>query len=230
MRSCCSCSYILKSGEPFHAFMADRLLRLILAIGRSLPGWSRCLLLRVEAIKSILPHHFYLKATTHPLSSPVIMAAPQSPQVLPSPPLDAIDDHETGVGLSDAQLSQSRRQMLDLVNRLQSTGYAFSDTPPVDAYKSFCHRLFSSNSVQVDIDLPQIAVIGSQSAGKSSLIESISGITLPRAAGTCTGYAFYFGPWPRHSTLLPCIQPDAQPNVDSHEAMRRGNAESHCGS
>ena len=31
-----------------------------------------------------------------------------------------------------------------------------------------------------------IAVVGSQSAGKSSLIESISGITLPRAAGTCT--------------------------------------------
>lgn len=66
------------------------------------------------------------------------------------------------VGLSNAQLSQGRRQMLDLVNRLHSTG------------------------VQVDIDLPQIAVIGSQSAGKSSLIESISGITLPRAAGTCT--------------------------------------------
>lgn len=52
--------------------------------------------------------------------------------------------------------------MLDLVNRLHNTG------------------------VQIDIDLPQIAVIGSQSAGKSSLIESISGITLPRAAGTCT--------------------------------------------
>ena len=40
--------------------------------------------------------------------------------------------------------------------------------------------------VEADIDLPMIAVIGSQSAGKSSLIESISGITLPRAAGTCT--------------------------------------------
>ncbi|TFK21930.1 hypothetical protein FA15DRAFT_644882 [Coprinopsis marcescibilis] len=66
------------------------------------------------------------------------------------------------VGLSDENLTQGRRQMLDLVNRLHSTG------------------------VQVDIDLPQIAVIGSQSAGKSSLIESISGITLPRAAGTCT--------------------------------------------
>ncbi|GLB38018.1 putative TRAFAC class dynamin-like GTPase superfamily, dynamin Fzo YdjA family protein [Lyophyllum shimeji] len=67
-----------------------------------------------------------------------------------------------GVGLSNPLLSQSSRRMLDLVNRLHSTG------------------------VQVDIDLPQIAVIGSQSAGKSSLIESISGITLPRASGTCT--------------------------------------------
>ncbi|KAF8181829.1 P-loop containing nucleoside triphosphate hydrolase protein [Pholiota molesta] len=66
------------------------------------------------------------------------------------------------VGLSNPKLSQGSRKMLDLVNRLHSTG------------------------VQVDIDLPQIAVIGSQSAGKSSLIESISGITLPRAAGTCT--------------------------------------------
>ncbi|KIY53536.1 hypothetical protein FISHEDRAFT_33028 [Fistulina hepatica ATCC 64428] len=67
-----------------------------------------------------------------------------------------------GVGLSNPQLSQSRRSMLDLINRLHSTG------------------------VQTDMDLPQIAVIGSQSAGKSSLIESISGISLPRAAGTCT--------------------------------------------
>lgn len=31
-----------------------------------------------------------------------------------------------------------------------------------------------------------IAVIGNQSAGKSSLIESISGVTLPRSSGTCT--------------------------------------------
>lgn len=49
-------------------------------------------------------------------------------------------------------------------------------------------------SVQVDIDLPVIAVTGSQSAGKSSLIESISGITLPRASGTCTRFAHDFAP------------------------------------
>jgi GTPase SAR1 family protein len=36
------------------------------------------------------------------------------------------------------------------------------------------------------IKLPKIAVIGNQSAGKSSLIEAISGIKVPRAAGTCT--------------------------------------------
>ena len=40
--------------------------------------------------------------------------------------------------------------------------------------------------VDVDLDVPAIAVIGWQSAGKSSLIEAISGITLPRASGTCT--------------------------------------------
>jgi hypothetical protein len=38
----------------------------------------------------------------------------------------------------------------------------------------------------VDLDIPAIAVMGWQSAGKSSLIEAISGITLPRASGTCT--------------------------------------------
>ncbi|KAJ3566737.1 hypothetical protein NP233_g6810 [Leucocoprinus birnbaumii] len=35
-------------------------------------------------------------------------------------------------------------------------------------------------------DLPKIVVIGSQSAGKSSLIEAVTGITVPRDSGTCT--------------------------------------------
>jgi hypothetical protein len=88
----------------------------------------------------------------------------------------------TGVGLSNPHLSQGRRRtVLDLVNRLHSTGYVLDILP----YYSF-NRMTPEYSVQVDLDLPQIAVIGSQSAGKSSLIESISGITLPRASGTCT--------------------------------------------
>jgi len=43
-----------------------------------------------------------------------------------------------------------------------------------------------SSRVDVDLDIPAIAAIGWQSAGKSSLIEAISGIKLPRASGTCT--------------------------------------------
>lgn len=36
------------------------------------------------------------------------------------------------------------------------------------------------------LTLPKIACVGDQSAGKSSLIEGISGIKVPRGAGTCT--------------------------------------------
>ncbi|KIM31731.1 hypothetical protein M408DRAFT_20955 [Serendipita vermifera MAFF 305830] len=67
-------------------------------------------------------------------------------------------------GLSDPSSAHylHRRSVLDSVNKLHSYG------------------------LQQQLDLPQIAVVGSQSVGKSSLIESISGITLPRAKGTCT--------------------------------------------
>ncbi|KAH7099991.1 P-loop containing nucleoside triphosphate hydrolase protein [Auriculariales sp. MPI-PUGE-AT-0066] len=63
---------------------------------------------------------------------------------------------------SEGKYSESRRRMLDLVNRMHAHG------------------------AQLDLDLPSIAVIGNQSAGKSSLIESIAGISLPRSSGTCT--------------------------------------------
>ncbi|KAF8434364.1 P-loop containing nucleoside triphosphate hydrolase protein [Boletus edulis BED1] len=75
--------------------------------------------------------------------------------------IDNLND-EAAVGLADPSSTGSRRAMLQLINRLRDTG------------------------VQTDIDLPMIAVIGNQSAGKSSLIESICGVTLPRSSGTCT--------------------------------------------
>ncbi|KAL0955558.1 hypothetical protein HGRIS_001797 [Hohenbuehelia grisea] len=65
------------------------------------------------------------------------------------------------IGLASSAAS-SGRGSLDIVVNLQNTG------------------------VQADIDIPQIVVVGSQSVGKSSVIESIAGITLPRHAGTCT--------------------------------------------
>jgi hypothetical protein len=41
----------------------------------------------------------------------------------PPPPTASDDDPTRGVGLSDPQLSHGRRKMLDMVNRLHSTGY-----------------------------------------------------------------------------------------------------------
>ena len=85
-----------------------------------------------------------------------------------------------GIGLSDPQQSEYRRRVLGIIDRMRATGYVSCQV----SHRR--DRLSFSSRVGADMDLPMIAVIGSQSAGKSSLIESISGITLPRAAGTCT--------------------------------------------
>lgn len=39
---------------------------------------------------------------------------------------------------------------------------------------------------QFELDLPTIVVCGNQSAGKSSLLEAICAVKLPRSDGTCT--------------------------------------------
>ncbi|KAG4424457.1 hypothetical protein IFR04_002335 [Cadophora malorum] len=46
-----------------------------------------------------------------------------------------------------------------------------------------------SNGVSHHVDLPQIIVCGSQSSGKSSTLESLSGITFPTAEGLYTRFA-----------------------------------------
>jgi len=74
----------------------------------------------------------------------------------------SLDTVDAPVGLSDPQYSARKRKMLDVVNRLRAIG------------------------ANIELDIPVIVVLGNQSAGKSSLIEAISGITLPRASGTCT--------------------------------------------
>ncbi|KDQ21433.1 hypothetical protein BOTBODRAFT_98847 [Botryobasidium botryosum FD-172 SS1] len=64
--------------------------------------------------------------------------------------------------LSTSNYARRRSQLMQLIKQLRAVG------------------------AQADVDLPRIAVIGNQSAGKSSLVEAISGITVPRDSGTCT--------------------------------------------
>ena len=64
--------------------------------------------------------------------------------------------------LGSSKYGHSTRALIDVINHLRDCG-----------------------TEQV-IPLPKIAVIGNQSAGKSSLIEAISRIRVPRSKGTCT--------------------------------------------
>ncbi|KAJ7735808.1 P-loop containing nucleoside triphosphate hydrolase protein [Mycena metata] len=67
-----------------------------------------------------------------------------------------------GPQLSESQYAHHRKELLALMSQLRSVG------------------------AQGELDLPRISVIGNQSAGKSSVVEAISGIKVPRDAGTCT--------------------------------------------
>ncbi|KAG6379656.1 P-loop containing nucleoside triphosphate hydrolase protein [Boletus reticuloceps] len=81
-----------------------------------------------------------------------------------SPP----DDNWETLDLSSSEYARRRREMMQLINDLRSLGqviYEFAETL---------------------MDLPSIVVIGGQSAGKSSLVEAVSGVNVPRDSGTCT--------------------------------------------
>lgn len=72
---------------------------------------------------------------------------------------DRTNSHTTTI----EALGQRAKQLVNAVNKLEGAGIEASGLP-----------------------LPKIVAIGDQSAGKSSLIEAISEIKVPRAAGTCT--------------------------------------------
>ncbi|KAF6744348.1 P-loop containing nucleoside triphosphate hydrolase protein [Ephemerocybe angulata] len=65
--------------------------------------------------------------------------------------------------IKEAQYSQKARGLIALVNDLRSLG-----------------------ADQLKLDLPCLAFIGNQSAGKSSVVEGATGIAVPRDSGTCT--------------------------------------------
>ncbi|KAF9220693.1 hypothetical protein BS17DRAFT_882330 [Gyrodon lividus] len=69
---------------------------------------------------------------------------------------------DVDVDLSSTEYARRGKELMQLINDLRSMG---ADTM---------------------MDLPSIIVIGGQSAGKSSLVEAVSGVNVPRDSGTCT--------------------------------------------
>jgi hypothetical protein len=69
-----------------------------------------------------------------------------------------------GAALVNQDLANEQRGLLDLIDKLQ---FAQLD----------------------NVKLPQIVVVGDQSAGKSSVLEAITGTPFPREAGACTRFA-----------------------------------------
>ncbi|KAF5611474.1 interferon-regulated resistance GTP-binding protein [Fusarium subglutinans] len=72
--------------------------------------------------------------------------------------------HSLESSLGDQGLATEQRSLLDLIDKLQ---FAQLD----------------------DVKLPQIVVVGDQSAGKSSVLEALTGTPFPRDAGACTRFA-----------------------------------------
>ncbi|XP_075707111.1 interferon-induced GTP-binding protein Mx2-like [Rhinoderma darwinii] len=81
---------------------------------------------------------------------------------VPSPHNKDQDNMPQTVKLIDKQFQEKIRPCIDLIDSLRSFG------------------------VEKDLALPAIAVIGDQSSGKSSVLEALSGVTLPRGTGIVT--------------------------------------------
>ncbi|KAK0214372.1 P-loop containing nucleoside triphosphate hydrolase protein [Armillaria fumosa] len=86
---------------------------------------------------------------------------PPPPQT-DSPPSEP-DQESAAAAINQTEYARRCRQVMELYRALQDLG---------------ADRLFPT--------LPKIIVIGGQSTGKSSLVEAVSGINVPRDSGTCT--------------------------------------------
>jgi hypothetical protein len=73
------------------------------------------------------------------------------------------------------------------------------------------HLIHHQASLDLRVDLPQVAVVGAQSAGKSSVLEALVGRDfLPRGAGICT----------RRPLLLQLVRVDSSPSFSRGAATK----------
>ncbi|KAF8875005.1 hypothetical protein CPB85DRAFT_1260173 [Mucidula mucida] len=99
--------------------------------------------------------------------------------------------------------------------------YAQRSRGMINLIKDLRELGFVSCSADTEFDLPRIAAIGNQSAGKSSLVEAIANIKVPRAPGTCTRcpMEFRLSYSARHKWQSNGQQSGTQPIIDSRKEL-----------
>lgn len=78
----------------------------------------------------------------------------------------------SGAGIVNSDYARRTRHLMKLINDLRGVGWVKEIVMPINT------AWLSPFRAHADIDLPRIAVIGNQSAGKSSLVEAISGVRI----------------------------------------------------
>lgn len=106
------------------------------------------------------------------------------------------NNHSIDSALDTQGLADDQRGLLELIDKLQ---FAQLD----------------------NVKLPQICVVGDQSAGKSSVLEAITGTPFPRDAGACTRFATEIRlRRAKETTLKVSIIPDKNRDLKAQEALR----------
>lgn len=109
---------------------------------------------------------------------------------------DMDNNHSLDAALGTQGLADEQRGLLELIDKLQ---FAQLD----------------------NVKLPQICVVGDQSAGKSSVLEAITGTPFPRDAGACTRFATEIRlRRAKETTLNVSIIPDKNRDLKAQEALR----------
>ncbi|KAI0925406.1 hypothetical protein AcV7_005662 [Taiwanofungus camphoratus] len=109
-------------------------------------------------------------------------------------------------------------EMVDQVNNIADSEYARKRRELFKLVKDL--RAMGADSI---IGVPRLAVIGAQSAGKSSLVEAVTGINVPRDSGTCTRCPMECSimtssdPWTCQISLR-LIKPDPHGNNSSEQS------------
>lgn len=101
-----------------------------------------------------------------------VMTNSSSNREYPTP--SSLDNSQTTATSSSYQIPDSSSSAIHSLGR--------DSTKLLDAINQIALLGIDSKT----LELPKIVTIGDQSAGKSSAIAALSGITVPRKAGTCT--------------------------------------------